>query len=99
MACVFTFALRRTDTVLVTICHINASYTIFLQRKEPLIVSGGDDGVIKVWDLRQFKKYVLFKYYRCIVAVLLEFSRKFWTFKHLSSEQRKDRVLLCRVLL
>ncbi|CAB4001672.1 glutamate-rich WD repeat-containing 1-like [Paramuricea clavata] len=24
-------------------------------RKEPLLVSGGDDGVLKVWDLRQFK--------------------------------------------
>lgn len=27
-------------------------------RSEPLLVSGGDDGLLKIWDLRQFGKYV-----------------------------------------
>lgn len=24
-------------------------------RNEPFIISGGDDGILKIWDLRQFK--------------------------------------------
>lgn len=26
-------------------------------RREPFLLSGGDDGVLKVWDLRQFKVF------------------------------------------
>ena len=30
----------------------------FSLRYEPMIISGGDDGVVKIWDLRQFKTLV-----------------------------------------
>lgn len=31
-------------------------------KKEPLIVSGGDDGKLMIWDLRQFKVYTFISY-------------------------------------
>ena len=41
---------------------------VSLDRFEPVIVSGGDDGVVKIWDLRQFHKCVCVCACACVCA-------------------------------
>ena len=42
--------------------HDNDINVINWNKKEPLIISGGDDGKLMIWDLRQFKVYTFILY-------------------------------------
>ena len=41
-----------------THAHNTDVNVISWNRSEPLLISGGDDGCLKIWDLRQFSKYI-----------------------------------------
>ena len=44
--------------MITTHAHDSDVNVISWNGKEPFILSGGDEGILKIWDLRQFKKYV-----------------------------------------
>lgn len=59
----------------ITDAHDNDINVINWNKKEPLIVSGGDDGKLMIWDLRLFKVHTkLFLYnlkYIFLIVILI----------------------------
>lgn len=50
---------NKSNMLTIDNAHDNDINVINWNKKEPLIISGGDDGKLMIWDLRQFKVYIL----------------------------------------
>lgn len=50
-------ASNKANMLTIANAHDNDINVINWNKKEPLIISGGDDGKLIIWDLRQFKVY------------------------------------------
>lgn len=57
---------NKANQLTVAGAHLSDVNVISWNKKEPFIVSGGDDGFLHIWDLRQFK--VLIKIFSWIVS-------------------------------
>jgi len=53
---------NKANMLTIADAHDSDINVINWNKKEPLIVSGGDDGKLMIWDLRQFKVYNFISY-------------------------------------
>ncbi|KAE9545238.1 hypothetical protein AGLY_000781 [Aphis glycines] len=64
---------NKANMLTISDAHDNDINVINWNKKEPLIVSGGDDGKLMIWDLRQFKKgkeLAIFKHHTSAITTV-----------------------------
>jgi len=60
---------NKANQLTVAGAHLSDVNVISWNKKEPFLVSGGDDGFLHIWDLRQFKVPKLFSYFLYSVMI------------------------------